>query len=116
MEEFSKGLRELDLACTEQECAVLFQYFDVDGNGSVNYEEFLHKVRGVMNPRRKNMVTVAFQRVDRTGDGVVDKQDLVNCYDPSKDPAVQCGHKAVHEVHAEFLDTFDVGDHNGKVT
>merc|ERR1719456_85068 len=62
------------------------------------------------------MVECAFQKFDRTGDGVVDKNDLTNGFDPSGDPSVQIGHRSAADVHSEFLDTFDVGDHNGQVT
>lgn len=115
-EEFAKGLRELDLVTTDAECTALFAYFDRDGSGSVDYEEFLQRARGSMNAGRRAIVRTAFQKLDRTGDGVVSKEDLMRNYDASTHPDVQLGQKSSHEVHAEFLDTFDVGDHNGQVT
>jgi hypothetical protein len=39
-------------------CAV-FQYFDNDGSGTIDYDEFLVGVRGELNERRKALVQLA---------------------------------------------------------
>ena len=70
-----------------------------------------------MSERRKKLVTLAFNTLDKDGNGVVEPSDIVNTYDASKHPDVLAGKKTPAEVLREFLDTFDVGGEvDGKVT
>jgi Ca2+-binding EF-hand superfamily protein len=43
--EFTKAMRETNLGLSQDEINALFQYFDSDGNGSIDFEEFLQGVR-----------------------------------------------------------------------
>jgi hypothetical protein len=43
--EFTKALRETGLNFSSEEILLLFKYFDVDRNGSIDFEEFLQKLR-----------------------------------------------------------------------
>ena len=43
--EFKKCLTETGLGLTDVEMRLLFSHFDIDGNGSVNFEEFLSRLR-----------------------------------------------------------------------
>merc|ERR1719326_299517 len=70
-----------------------------------------------MNERRKTLVGMAFSKMDKTGDGIIDPEDVIDTYDASKHPDVLAGKKTSDEVLREFLDTFDVGgEKDGKVT
>lgn len=44
-EEFSKGIRETGLSLSDEETDKLFNAFDKDGGGSINYDEFLVAIR-----------------------------------------------------------------------
>lgn len=45
LEEFSKGIRETGLKLSEEDTEKLFNAFDKDGEGTVNYDEFLVNIR-----------------------------------------------------------------------
>jgi len=115
-DEFAAGMQQMDLKCSSEDCQAIFAYFDQDSSGCIDYEEFIKHVKGKMDEARQVLVKMAFAKLDRDGSGVVDKQDLVSAFDPESHPAVGAGERSVQDVHSEFLDTFDVGDHNGKVT
>jgi Ca2+-binding EF-hand superfamily protein len=51
-QEFAVGLAENGIELTREEAQTLFQYFDTDGDGTVNFDEFLVGIRGTPNPRR----------------------------------------------------------------
>ena len=114
--EFRKCMNELGLTLSDSETRALFSYFDRDGSGNLSFDEFLVGVRGAMNPRRKGLVGIAFSRFDKNGDGKVGIDDLMGVYNGKKHPDVIAGRKTEQQVLGEFLDTFDVGDHDGTVT
>lgn len=47
--EMIKAFGEMRLGLTEQEMIMAFNEFDRDGNGTVDYDEFLRTIRGSMN-------------------------------------------------------------------
>jgi calcyphosin len=70
-----------------------------------------------MSARRKQLVGMAFSKMDKNGSGFLDPEDVIDTYDASKHPDVLAGKKTTDEVLREFLDTFDVGgEKDGKVT
>ena len=59
--EFTKSIHEHTLHWTPLQIKAVFDKFDSDKNGNLSYDEFLRHVRGDMNNRRKEMVSLAFQ-------------------------------------------------------
>ena len=45
IDEFKKGVEEYGLNFSRTEIEELFRLMDTDRNGSIDYEEFLHKLR-----------------------------------------------------------------------
>ena len=107
--EFKKAMAECNMSLNDSDCRNLFNYFDKDGNGTINFDEFLNGCRDPMNQRRRDLVALAFQQLDKDGSGLIDATDIVDAYDASKHPDVISGKKSNAEVLSEFLDTFDVG-------
>ena len=64
----------------------MFKYYDINGDGSVSYEEFLNGLRDDLNQRRKNMVLKAFAMMDKDGSGEITTSDIWNIYDVSRHP------------------------------
>ena len=64
IEEFSKAMKDYRLSL-DQECVQqAFSVFDRDGNGEINYDEFLRTIVGAMSQKRKNVVILAFKKFD----------------------------------------------------
>ena len=106
--EFSKVFRDYRLDVTPEEMNVLFNTFDTNNDGSVNFDEFLRHVVGELNPFREQFVRQAFQKLDRDGSGVINKYDVTGVFDPSQHPDVREGKKTPEEVLSDFLDTFEI--------
>lgn len=94
----------------------IFGYFDSDDSGEIDYFEFAYLVRGALNERRRAVVHRAFRLLDRTGDGVITKDDLVEAFNAQNSLEVMSGAKSPDEAMQEFLKTFDTVNADGSVT
>jgi len=78
--EFHKAIKDYRIDVPDQDMQRLFNAFDVDGGGNVDYDEFLRIVRGEMSEARKSLVLQAFKKIDKTGDGVLQLEDIKGVY------------------------------------
>lgn len=60
-----------------------------------------------MNEKRRTIVTLAFKRFDRDGNGFINIEDLKGRYNASNHPDVKLGKKTQEDILYEFLDTFE---------
>jgi hypothetical protein len=60
-----------------------------------------------MNMRRKNIVTLAFKRLDKNGNNSIELEDIKGTYNAANHPDVKMGKKTQDEVLYDFLDTFE---------
>lgn len=95
------------ITSSKDEVQKVFRLFDRDGNGEINYDEFLRTIVGKMNDKRKNLVTLAFKRFDQDGNGFINIEDLKGRYNAKSHPDVKLGKKTEEDVLYEFLDTFE---------
>lgn len=105
--EFAKALKDFRVDSNDEDLKKLFLYFDADGTGSIDYEEFIHRLRGELNNNRKGLVAQAFKKLDKTGDGIVNIEDLRGVYNASSHPEVRLGRKSEDDILCEFLDTLE---------
>lgn len=105
--EFTKLCKDYRIPLDTKEVKSLFREFDIDKNGSINYDEFVRGVTDRMNKRRKVIVKKAFEKLDRNGNGKVELDDIRETYNASKHPDVIKGKKTEDEILGEFLDTFE---------
>ena len=106
--EFNKGLRDYRVQVTPEEATILFRAFDLNGDGSISYDELLRGVMGEMNGARKALVNRAFKKLDKNGNGIIEVDDLKGVYNAKNHPDVKLGKKTEEEVLSEFLDTFEL--------
>ena len=86
----------------------MFDKFDLNGDGEVQYDELMYAVAGELDQFRQDLVMRAFKKLDRDGNGVVEVRDLQGVYNTKFHPDVKSGKKTEDEVLAEFLDTFEM--------
>ena len=91
--EFSKAMQDYMLGFSEGEIARLFNHFDYDRSGLIEYDEFLRTIRGPMNASRKRIVAQAFAVLDKDGSGMIDINDIRGVYTADKHPDVIAGKK-----------------------
>lgn len=106
--EFNKAMQDFALGFNTQQCNSLFDYFDVDRGGSIDYDEFIRAIRGPMNNSRKQVVAGAYKKLDKDGNGWIDINDVRGVYNAKKHPEVLAGKKSEDDILKEFLATFEM--------
>ena len=69
-----------------------------------------------MSKHRKDLIFQAFQKLDKTGDGVITVEDLKGVYNVKKHPKYLNGEWTEDQCLRLFLDSFDSQDKDGKVS
>lgn len=100
-------MKEQQLNLTDAEILALFNLFDRNRDGTVDYDEFIRVLRGPMNNFRKKLVLQAFSKLDKDGSGFIEIADIKGVYNASRHPDVIQGKKTEDEVLLEFLETFE---------
>ena len=115
-DELKYGLADYGIDLNIRELDEVFLAFDRDRNGFVDITEFLVGIRGELNERRKKMIRLAFDILDKDGSGFVTVEEIADVYDVSANPDVQCGKKTIEEALKDFLGQWERGDKDGIVT
>ena len=105
--EFSKACKDFKVGISEENVPLLFQQFDTNHDGTLNYDEFLMAIRGELNDFRRGIIEKAFRKIDKDGSGVLDIEDIKDIYNASKHPDVIAGKKTEQLILMEFLETFE---------
>ena len=106
-EEFRKGIHDFGVSVSDEEAKEMFVAFDSQGDGSINFEEFLSKLRPPMSQSRIDVITKAFKKADRTGDGVINALDLKGAYNVKQHPKYKNGEWTETQCFNDFLKTFE---------
>ena len=96
--------------------AQVISAFDVSGDGSITFDEFLRGIRGGINKRRRELVSLAFDVLDKDHSGEVTIEDVAAAYDVSQHPDVKAGKTTPKDVLSEFMSQWDKGVKDGKIT
>ena len=69
-----------------------------------------------MNEFRKGFVKQVFQKLDKTGDGIVSLADIEDSYNVEFHPKFQSGEMSKREILSEFMSQWDTKKKDGNVT
>lgn len=75
-EELRNGTSVYGLQLNDSDLNVLFLSFDMDENKTIDFSEFLSRLRPKMSQNRKNVIMEAFDKWDVNGDGHLNLEDL----------------------------------------
>ena len=91
--EFIKAVKDFRVGITEESIPTLFNAFDTNHDGTINYDEFLYAIRGELNDFRRGLVEKAFRKMDKDNSGYLDINDIKGIYKTDKHPEVIAGRK-----------------------
>jgi Ca2+-binding EF-hand superfamily protein len=114
--EFKYAMRDYGIPISDDEVSAVVKYFDSNRDGKISFDEFLRAVRGDLNERRLEMVHMAYNVLDKSGDGLVTIEDIMQAYDASYHPDFQSGRKTKEEVLREFMQVWETHKKDGIVT
>jgi Ca2+-binding EF-hand superfamily protein len=116
IDDFRWGLIDFGITITKEEAQQILKYIDRDGNGTIDFDEFMRFIRGELNAFRKNLINQAYGKLDVNKDGLVKLDDIAEIYDASKHPDVMDGKKTENEVFLEFMEKWDTQEKDGIIT
>ena len=120
--EFSKSLQEFETELNDDEITSLFNYFDKEKTGVINYINFINAIRGPMSRKRIAVIKEAFKKLDEDKSGQVEISEVKLQFNAKNDIDVKSGKKTEEEVYTEFVESFQmnhdnrVGPRNKRVT
>lgn len=116
IDDFRWGLIDFGINISKEEASQILKYIDRDGNGTIDFDEFMRFLRGDLNEFRKSIIRRAYDKLDVNKDGLVKLDDIEQLYDASKHPDVLDGKKTVQQVMLEFMDKWDTQEKDGIIT
>jgi Ca2+-binding EF-hand superfamily protein len=100
-------LCDFRLKFSQDECRALFDSFDENDDGVLDFDELLRALKGQMNSNRKEMIKKAYAKIDYNGNGCLEIDDVRQSYNASNHPDVKSGKRTDDEILQEFLETFE---------
>lgn len=91
--EFKKAIGDFKIDIPPEFVDTIFNAFDLNRDGTIDYDEFVRIIRGDLTPNRLVLVKKAFQKIDKDGSGILDIDDLKDTYNTSRHPDVLAGKK-----------------------
>ncbi|CAH1130290.1 unnamed protein product [Ceutorhynchus assimilis] len=117
LEEFSLGLKEMQLQISDEEIQEMFDNCDIDGTGTINIDEFLFQIRPPLSDARKNIIKEAFDKMDKAHEGEITIGALKRVYNVDSQPRYISGEDSREDILDKLLDNFDHdATRDGKVT
>lgn len=117
IDELQTGLADYGLRITKGDVQILMDAINEQpGLKYVVYDDLLYSLRGTLSQRRAQLVLEAFGRFDKTGDGIVDYDDLKGSFSAAHHPDVKSRRKSEKQVMVHWLAVFEGHVKDGRVT
>lgn len=107
-QEFKKAVQDFRVEIPQEHINTIFNAFDINRDGTIDYDEFVRIIRGDLTPNRLALVKKAYNKLDKDGSGIVDIEDIKDVYNTSKHPDFISGKKTKDQILVEFLETFEM--------
>ena len=105
--EFEKMFKRYRFNISQIEINNLFNYFDKDGSGFIDYGEFIGGILGDLNEFRKGILKQVFEKLDKNETGFITVGQLREAYNPKEHPLVRQGKRSEDEILGDFIDILE---------
>ena len=104
---FDQYLKDYRIPISEEDEKKIFEKFDVNKNGLINYDNLVNEIIGELNDFRQDLIIKIFEKFDPNQSGFAYLSDIRNGFNEKNHPHVLSGKKNEQEVLSEFLDNLD---------
>jgi Ca2+-binding EF-hand superfamily protein len=113
--ELPKLMGDIGVVVNKTELQELIRLLDRDGNGVINYEEFLFQMSPPLSEARIQWINKAFDKLDADGNGYVSIADLDASHNPQATELLRLGRSSANDIFANLLRSYDT-DADGIIT
>jgi Ca2+-binding EF-hand superfamily protein len=113
--ELPKLMGDIGVILNKTELNELIRLLDRNGDGTIDYEEFLYQMAPPLTEERIRWINKAFDKLDVDGSGQVSIQDLEAVHNPKTSELVRMGKTTAKAIFANLLRSFDE-DGDGLIT
>lgn len=107
VDDFRWGFIDYGFQLSKEEAQELLTRFDRNGDGTIDFNEFLRFLKGDLNETRKTYIRAAYDKLDVNKDGLVKLDDIAQIYDASQHPDVLSGKCTPDQVFQQFMTQWD---------
>ena len=108
LDDFITIFQTYNLNLSNNEIQNIFQNFDANQTGIINYDILLNKLIGQMSEKRISLVQNVFNTFNKNENGEVLLSEIKQKYNPARHPDVINEKKNKEEVYGEFLDKLEI--------
>ena len=105
--EFEKMFKRYRFNLSQVEINNLFNYFDKDGSGYIDYGEFIGGILGDLSKFRKDILKQVFDKIDKDETGTITVGQIREAYNPKEHPLVRQGKRSEDEILGDFIDSLE---------
>ena len=87
---------------------LLFDLFDKNNVGIIQYDNLIKSIVGKMNENRKNLIIKVYENINKDLYGYINIKEIKERYNCYKHPAVIMGNKTHEEVYGDFLECIEI--------
>ena len=87
-----------------EEIKIVFDLFDKEKNGTINYDELIQTIVGQISPQRQIIIQKVFERFNKDNNGKISVNEIKLLFNPRRHPDAISGKKSEGEIFGEFLD------------
>lgn len=113
--ELPKLMTDIGIILNKTELQELSRHLDINGDGVIDYEEFLIRMAPPMSEERIKWCNKAFDKLDVDGSGVVTIRDIEMVHNPDKSELVRMGKTTAQAIFANLCRSYDE-DGDGNIT
>jgi Ca2+-binding EF-hand superfamily protein len=116
LDDFKWGLINYGVVLDEESFYKLVRRYDPKAEGAINFEDFFVELKGQISERRVRLVSLAYQKLDKNGDGQVRLDFIAQEYDAASNPYVRTGRITEDQAFREFMSMWDTTSVEGVVS